>query len=174
MIKIKKKSLKIKDKRAFFFYIIATFMLWQLGATIRDLCVDTFAQISTRGSAVLSFVYAKNTGGAFSLFEGHPYLLALFAVLVLGALVAYVYKRVIFNDKFKILALVLFSAGILGNLYERITLGYVVDYVKLNFVNFAVFNVFDVMICASVFIFILMVLYEDIILICNKNGKNKS
>ena len=149
-------------------------MLWQLGATIRDLCVDTFAQISTQGSAILSFVYAKNTGGAFSLFEGHPYLLALFAVLVLGALITYVYKRVIFNDKFKILALVLFSAGILGNLYERITFGYVVDYVKLNFVNFAVFNVFDVMICASVFIFIFMVLYEDIILICNKNGKNKS
>ena len=149
-------------------------MLWQLGATIRDLCVDTFAQISTQGSAILSFVYAKNTGGAFSLFEGHPYLLALFAVLVLGALVTYVYKRVIFNDKFKILALVLFSAGILGNLYERLTFGYVVDYVKLNFVNFAVFNVFDVMICISVFIFIFMVLYEDIILICNKNGKNKS
>ena len=149
-------------------------MLWQLGATIRDLCVDTFAQISTQGSAILSFVYAKNTGGAFSLFEGHHYLLELFEVLVLGGLIAYVYKRVIFNDKFKILALVLFSAGILGNLYERITFGYVVDYVKLNFVNFAVFNVFDVMICASVFIFILMVLYEDIILICNKNGKNKS
>lgn len=147
-------------------------MLWQLGVTIRELCTDTFAQISTSGSAILSFVYAKNTGGAFSLFEGHPYLLAFFAVLVLGGLVVYVYKRVIFNDKFRILALIFFSAGILGNLYERIVFGHVIDYIKLNFVNFAVFNVFDVMICTSVFIFIIMVLYEDIIFIRVKNGKN--
>ncbi len=149
-------------------------MLWQLGVTIRELCTDTFAQFSTQGSIILSFVYAKNTGGAFSLFEGHPYLLAVFAIFVLGALILYVYKKVIFDDKFRILALILFSAGILGNLYERITFGYVIDYIKLNFVNFAVFNVFDVMICASVFIFILMILYEDIILLCAKNGKNKS
>ncbi len=166
--------LKIKDKRAFVFYAIAVVMLWQLGATIRDLCTDTFAQMSTQNSIVASFVFTKNTGGAFSLFEGHPYLLAIFGVLVLGALIVYVYKRVTFDDKYKILALVFFSSGILGNLYERMTLGYVVDYIKLNFVNFAVFNAFDVMICTSVLIFLFMVLYEDILSLRVKNGKNNS
>ena len=114
--------LKTKDKRAFIFYIIASVMLWQLGVTVRNLCIDSFAQISTANSAVMSFIYAKNTGGAFSLFEGHPYLLALFALAVLGALIIYVYKKVTFEDKYKILALVFFSSGILGNLYERFTL----------------------------------------------------
>lgn len=170
--KTKKTMLKTKDKRAFIFYIIASVMLWQLGVTVRNLCIDSFAQISTANSAVMSFIYAKNTGGAFSLFEGHPYLLALFALAVLGALIIYVYKKVTFEDKYKILALVFFSSGILGNLYERFTLGYVIDYIKLNFVNFAVFNMFDVMICTSVLIFIFMVIYEDIASLRAKNAKN--
>ena len=88
-------------------------------------------------------------------------------------LIIYVYKKVTFEDKYKILALVFFSSGILGNLYERFTLGYVIDYIKLNFVNFAVFNMFDVMICTSVFIFIFIILYEDLLRARVKNGKNK-
>ncbi len=166
--------LKIKDKRAFLFCVIATFMLWQFGVTIRNLCVDTLALISTNQNPVFSFVYAKNTGGAFSLFEGHPYLLAMFAIFVLLGLFVYVYKKVIFDDKFKILTIVLFASGILGNLWERITLGYVIDYIKLNFVNFAVFNLFDVMICTSVFLFLFVVLWEDFVFPRLNNGKNNN
>lgn len=149
-------------------------MLWQFGVVLSELCTDTFAQMVSSQNPFASFVYVQNTGGAFSIFKGHTNLLSLFAVAVLGGLVVYVYKKVAFNDKYKILALVLFSAGILGNMYERITLGYVVDYIKLNFVNFAIFNVFDIMICTSVLTFILMVLFEEITAICFKNGKNKN
>ncbi len=149
-------------------------MLWQFGVVLSELCTDTFAQMVSSQNPFASFVYVQNTGGAFSIFKGHTNLLSLFAVAVLGGLVVYVYKKVAFNDKYKILALVLFSAGILGNMYERITLGYVIDYIKLNFVNFAIFNVFDIMICTSVLIFILMVLFEEITAICFKNGKNKN
>ena len=149
-------------------------MLWQFGVVLSELCTDTFAQMVSSQNPFASFVYVQNTGGAFSIFKGHTNLLSLFAVAVLGGLVVYVYKKVAFNDKYKILALVLFSAGILGNMYERITLGYVIDYIKLNFVNFAIFNVFVIMICTSVLIFILMVLFEEITAICFKNGKNKN
>ncbi len=149
-------------------------MLWQFGVVLSELCTDTFAQMVSSQNPFASFVYVQNTGGAFSIFKGHTNLLSLFAVAVLGGLVVYVYKKVAFNDKYKILALVLFSAGILGNMYERITLGYVIDYIKLNFVDFAIFNVFDIMICLSVLIFILIILFEDINEICLKNGKNKN
>ena len=149
-------------------------MLWQFGVVLAHLCTNTFLQMVSADNLFASFVYAQNTGGAFSIFEGHPYLLSSFAIFVLGALVIYVYKKVTFGDKYKILALVFFSAGILGNMHERITLGYVVDYIKLNFVDFAVFNFFDVMICTSVFIFILMILYEETSRLKNKNGNNKN
>lgn len=164
----------MKDKRAFAFYLIASIMLWQFGVVVSELCTDTFAQMVSSQNPFVSFIYAQNTGGAFSIFKGHTSLLSLFAVMVLGVLTVYVYKRVTFNDKYKILALVFFSAGILGNMYERITLGYVIDYIKLNFVDFAIFNVFDIMICLSVLIFILIILFEDITEICLKNGKNKN
>lgn len=146
-------------------------MLWQFGDAIKELCIDTYAQISTQGNPVLSFVFAKNTGGAFSLFSGHPYVLSIFAIIVLIGVFIYVSKRITFDDKFKILSVTLFSAGIFGNLYERLTLGYVVDYIKLNFINFAIFNIFDVMICVSIALFCANLIVEDLIF---KNGKKNN
>ena len=98
----------MKDKRAFTFYLIASIMLWQFGVVVSELCTDTFAQIVSSQNPFVSFIYAQNTGGAFSIFKGHTSLLSLFAVIVLGALMVYVYKKVTFNDKYKILALVFF------------------------------------------------------------------
>jgi len=66
------------------------------------------------------------------------------------------------------LALTLFSAGTLGNVIERFKFGYVVDYIKLNFINFPVFNAFDVMICLGIFVYCLYILLE------NKKVKNET
>ena len=42
------------------------------------------------------------------------------------------------------------SSGIMSNCHERIVLGYVRDYIQLNFVNFPVFNVADIFITLGV------------------------
>ena len=39
-----------------------------------------------------------------------------------------------------------FCAGILGNAYERYVYGYVTDFIKINFMNFPVFNLYDILI----------------------------
>lgn len=141
---------KIKDKKALIFYLVATILLWQFGATLAKLCTDVYAQICTKDNPIFSFVYATNTGGAFSIFSNSTCILSTLGFVALVLIVFYVARKVTFENKFTILYLTLFSAGILGNLYERMTLGHVVDYVKLNFVNFAIFNSFDVMITFGV------------------------
>ena len=72
----------------------------------------------------------------------------------------YVYKNVSFKDKIELFSLTVFMGGTLGNLFERINNGHVVDYIKLNFIDFPVFNAFDIMICLGVFLYVVFVLFD--------------
>ena len=62
----------------------------------------------------------------------------------------------------------------MGNLIERIKLHHVVDYIKLSFVNFPIFNMFDIMICLGITIYVVFVLIdiEQIKKRLNKNGNS--
>jgi len=51
-------------------------------------------------------------------------------------------------------------AGILGNLYERIALGYVRDFFDLAFVNFPIFNISDIFINIGVLGIIILILLD--------------
>lgn len=161
---------KIKDKKAFGFFLLAGVVLWQFGACISNLCTDEHIMLLTRNNPVVSFVFTTNTGGAFSLFKGFVGFLIAFSVLALFLTMVYVYKKIGFEEKFKIIAAVLFFAGILGNLVERVKFGYVIDYIRLNFVDFAIFNAFDVMINLGVFIFVINTIYDEFLL--KKGQKN--
>lgn len=73
-------------------------------------------------------------------------------------------------EKFSTLAafwLSMLISGIVCNLYERITLGYVQDFFKLNFIDFPVFNISDVFINIGVLALI-------IIIVKNKYLKNEN
>ena len=91
----------------------------------------------------LGFTYVKNTGAAFSSCEGQQWLFALsFAVFTAAVLWEYFKKPMPFTtlERFCIAAI---YAGGLGNMIDRIRLGYVVDMIKTDFMNFPVFNVAD-------------------------------
>lgn len=151
-----------KDKRAFIFFILTSLVLWQFGISIRDICIKPDMQISTLNNPVFSFVYLKNTGGAFSIFNDHTNLLSLCGIIALVCIVAYAYKRLEFSQKFRVLTLVCLTSGILGNLTERLTKGYVIDFIKLNFINFAVFNFFDILITVSIVLLAGLIAYDEI------------
>ena len=60
------------------------------------------------------------------------------------------------------------AAGALGNAFDRIIYGYVIDFIKAEFVNFAVFNVADIAITVGAALLVLSVCLED-----KKNGDKK-
>ena len=90
---------------------------------------------------VLGLRYAENTGMAFGLLAGRPWLLGLLsgAVIIIGlaALRRYQLGRV------ANVAAMLMLGGAVGNMLDRLFRGYVIDMFEVLFMEFAVFNVAD-------------------------------
>ena len=91
----------------------------------------------------LGFTYVQNTGAAFSSFEGQQWLFALvFVVFTTLVLVEYFKKPMPFTKFERVLIAAIYGGG-LGNMIDRVRLGYVVDMLKTEFMDFPVFNVAD-------------------------------
>lgn len=98
---------------------------------------------------LLSFRFVANIGAAFSLGEGMGLLFALFAIVVVLSIFAYLLRAPLVS-KVETLGLGLLAGGALGNAFDRLTLGYVVDFIATDFIDFPVFNIADVAICTGV------------------------
>ncbi len=109
---------------------------------------------------ILSFSYTENTGAAWSMFAGQRWLLIGITSLMVIAILA-----VILSGRFRthIMALVggtLVVAGGVGNLIDRVSRGYVVDFIKTDFMNFPIFNVADCfVVIGAVLLFIYFVFF---------------
>lgn len=96
-----------------------------------------------------SWTLAYNTGAAFSfLADGggwQRWLFALIALVVSAVLVVWL-KRLGRDDTWLAIALALVLGGALGNLYDRIALGHVIDFILVHWQNrwyFPAFNFAD-------------------------------
>lgn len=107
-----------------------------------------------------NFAYAENTGVAFSLFNSHGDTgrIVLSGLAFLAAvLVLYFFWRTPRSDDRMLGALSLLLAGILGNVIDRVRLGYVVDFIDFQIGNwhYPTFNIADMAICAGAGLLIL-------------------
>lgn len=111
---------------------------------------------------VFHLTYVENRGAAFSILHGKVGFLILFTGIVLmflfAMLISSIKKR---ESKILIMALTMVIGGAIGNMYDRIVLGYVVDYFDFRLINFAVFNVADVfVVCGSILLGIYLIFFE--------------
>jgi len=103
-----------------------------------------------------NLTYVRNTGAAWGIFGGWNAWLAVLSLVILAALV--VFRRSFLVDCLSHrLALGLMIGGIVGNLFDRVRLGYVVDFLDFRFGSypFPAFNVADSAICIGVAIYAL-------------------
>lgn len=84
--------------------------------------------------------YVENTGAAFGIMKNGNFLL-IFVMLAIIAYIIISWKELCSYGKLVKWGAVFILAGALGNLYDRITLGFVVDF--LDFRVWPVFNVAD-------------------------------
>ncbi len=86
----------------------------------------------------------KNTGGAFSIFTGSTFLLIVISFLILLGIFTYIYKNNIKN-RVSLIGFGLLIGGAMGNLFDRIYYGYVIDYLdfKLFGYGYPIFNLAD-------------------------------
>ena len=106
----------------------------------------------------LGLTYVQNTGAAFSAFEGQQRLFAIiFAAFTVAILWEY-FKKPMGFSKFERWCIAAVYGGGLGNMIDRVRLGYVVDMIETKFMVFPVFNVADCFItCGCIALMISMV-----------------
>jgi signal peptidase II len=92
-----------------------------------------------------SLTHVQNTGASFGLFQGNNHILTIISLLVF-AFVVYLFYSEEDNKYSKVL--VIFGAGIVGNLIDRLFFGSVTDF--LNFHFWPVFNIADSALTVSV------------------------
>ncbi len=106
--------------------------------------------------------YVTNTGAAFSILEDKRYLFIIIATIFFFMLQRYIAKTTI-TKKLEIVSLGLLMGGILGNLFDRIFYGYVIDYLSFDFFgySFPIFNVADIGIVIGIVLFSIYVMKSN-------------
>lgn len=98
----------------------------------------------------LELFYIQNTGGGFSILTNHTQLLTV-PTAALMAVIAVLLVKKVFSHPLAMWTLTLILGGGLGNLIDRVRLGYVVDMFNFQFVSYPVFNVADILVvCGTI------------------------
>lgn len=106
---------------------------------------------------VFHITYVQNPGAAFGLFAYQQPLFIAVAVLMIGLAVIY-RRRIRQESRLFQWAVTIGISGALGNLIDRIRLGYVVDF--FDFRMFPVFNIADVAITVGVILLVWTTLFD--------------
>jgi len=103
-----------------------------------------------------NITYTHNYGAAWSIFEGNTYLITIISFVIIAILIVYIIKSKVIR-KIDIIGYSLVIGGGLGNLFDRIVYGYVIDFLDFNIFgyNYPIFNIADTMIVVGIFILIL-------------------
>ncbi len=112
---------------------------------------------------VLNLTFAKNTGAAFSIFRNNQmFLIVLSAALIVAMMFLFFKGYKEGKPPILLCSLLLVSGGAIGNLIDRIRLGYVVDFFETAFINFPIFNVGDIFICVGMGIILVLVVFFNV------------
>ena len=110
---------------------------------------------------LIRFTYVQNTGAAFSSFQGQQWLFALIFVIFTGLVIWEYRKKAMPFSKLERWCIAAIYGGGLGNMIDRVRLGYVVDMIETEFITFPVFNVADCFItCGCILLMVSLFLFN--------------
>lgn len=125
---------------------------------------------------VFQLQYLENRGAAFGLLQ-NARICFLAVTLIALAAVIYVLVRLPLKRKYIVLRflMVLIAAGAVGNMIDRVFLGYVRDFLYFSLIDFPIFNVADIYVtCATILLILLLLFYykeEDDFAFLSPGGK---
>ena len=99
---------------------------------------------------VFHFTFYKNDGAAFGMLDDHRWVFMSFSTIAIIGICVYLFA---FRPKSRYLqiTLAMLAGGGIGNMIDRILLGYVIDFIDVRLIHFAIFNVADSFITVSAF-----------------------
>lgn len=127
------------------------------------LAVKFLAPITTQPiiKNVLHLTYVENRGAAFGMLANHRWIFMIISTATILLLLGVLYAGYLPNMLYKVSVSMIVSGGI-GNMIDRLMLGYVVDFIDFRLINFAIFNGADSFVCVGAGLLILA-LIKDII-----------
>ena len=131
----------INNKR---FYFILLSLSIILSDQLTKSIINKYHKVLINNDLIFfSIDFVKNYGAAFNLLNGNRIFLSIVSIIITVILIYLILiKKNIIN-----LDLISYSfilGGTVGNGIDRITKGYVIDFINLNFISFPVFNIADI------------------------------
>lgn len=141
-------------------YIICT--IWLIIDQIIKGIVVSYLNVGEKINVISNFFkinYLQNEGAAFSSFTGMRVLLIFITVIAFYMIASYIKKNEI-TSKLEVISWGMILGGILGNLIDRVSQGFVIDYLSFTIFGylFAVFNFADIGIVVGIFILAILLL----------------
>ena len=148
------------------YYIVFTAVI--IGGIVLDqlsklLAVKLLAPIGSvpLWEGVLHLTYVENRGAAFGMLAEHRWVFMSISTIAIIAIALYLYSGRN-TSKLYTSALMLIVSGGIGNMIDRIALGYVVDFIDFALIDFAVFNIADSLVCIGAGLLVLALVLDII------------
>lgn len=117
----------------------------------------------------INFQYTQNTGAGFGMFKGNTTALTAITLIVVIALMIFLILKLKENMWLRVSLIFIIGGGI-GNIVDRVNLGYVRDFIQFAFwEDFAIFNVADSFVTVGAFMLIIVL----IVMLVQEGRKNK-
>ena len=144
------------------FWILITVGVVVLDQLTKWLAVEYLIPVGTVPiiKDALHLTYVENPGAAFGMMQNSRWIFLLVSTVAIIAIIIYLIKFAPKN-KLALLSLAFILGGGIGNMIDRVALGYVVDFIDFRLINFAVFNVADSFVCVGAALLIIYVLLID-------------
>ena len=111
----------------------------------------------------LQLEYVENFGAAFGILQNRKIFFIIITLAVIIAVIFYLKRNYYYINRHMKVALTMLLAGAVGNFIDRVRLGYVIDFIHVNFgkfYDFPVFNIADSFIVISTILIVYMVLFN--------------
>ena len=108
---------------------------------------------------LINLTYLENRGAAFGILQDKRRVFIILTTAIVLYLLYYFVKNIKTSPIILNLSLAMIISGAIGNFYDRLIQGYVVDFIEFSFVQFPVFNVADILVtagCALMIIYIIL------------------
>lgn len=111
---------------------------------------------------IFHLTYVENRGIAFGMFSGGRIVFIIVSLIVLFLLAFVVFKteKPVRSIWLKAGSALIFG-GAIGNMIERVTKGYVVDFLDFRIIDFPVFNIADIAVCVGAAMLVIHFLYAE-------------
>ena len=144
-------------------------ILW-IAVTLVGILLDQLTKLLVAGgmelyesiplwNGVLHITYIQNRGAAFGMLADQRWVFLIISSITILAMLAFLILTKSKNPLLLSAVAMILSGGI-GNMIDRLALGYVVDMIEVRLINFAVFNVADSFVCVGAALLFLVVLLE--------------